>query len=58
MQKQVEARERLLGRLETFNRTSALPGGGKRRLAPGDEDRAGRLPPAPMRLRVVKGGKR
>ena len=51
-------RERVLGRLDAFNRTGAVPGGGKCRLAPSDEDRAGRLPPAPMRLRVMKGGKR
>jgi hypothetical protein len=32
----------LLGRLETFNRIGALPGGGNCRLALSDEDRAGR----------------
>jgi N-carbamoyl-L-amino-acid hydrolase len=35
-------RARLLGRLETFNRIGALPGGGNCRLALSDEDRAGR----------------
>src|SRR5262245_58069174 len=35
-------RNRLLGRLETFNRIEALPGGGNCRLALSDEDRAGR----------------
>jgi beta-ureidopropionase / N-carbamoyl-L-amino-acid hydrolase len=35
-------RDRLLGRLETFNRIGALPGGGNCRLALSDEDRAGR----------------
>ena len=35
-------RERLLGRLDTFNRIGALPGGGNCRLALSDEDRAGR----------------
>jgi beta-ureidopropionase / N-carbamoyl-L-amino-acid hydrolase len=35
-------RERLLGRLETFNRIGALPGGGNCRLALSDEDREGR----------------
>jgi beta-ureidopropionase / N-carbamoyl-L-amino-acid hydrolase len=35
-------RDRLLGRLETFNRIGALPGGGNCRLALTDEDRAGR----------------
>ena len=34
--------DRLLGRLETFNRIGALPGGGNCRLALSDEDRAGR----------------
>jgi beta-ureidopropionase / N-carbamoyl-L-amino-acid hydrolase len=34
--------DRLLGRLEAFNRIGALPGGGNCRLALGDEDRAGR----------------
>jgi len=34
--------DRLLGRLETFNRIGALPGGGVCRLALSDEDRAGR----------------
>jgi beta-ureidopropionase / N-carbamoyl-L-amino-acid hydrolase len=34
--------ERLLGRLESFNRIGALPGGGNCRLALSDEDRAGR----------------
>jgi N-carbamoyl-L-amino-acid hydrolase len=34
--------DRLLGRLEGFNRIGALPGGGNCRLALGDEDRAGR----------------
>src|SRR5262249_34963123 len=33
---------RLLGRLDAFNRIGALPGGGVCRLALGDEDRAGR----------------
>ena len=35
-------RDRLLGRLETFNRIGALPGGGNCRLALSDHDRAGR----------------
>jgi N-carbamoyl-L-amino-acid hydrolase len=35
-------RARLIGRLETFNRIGALPGGGNCRLALSDEDRAGR----------------
>ena len=35
-------RERLLGRLDSFNRIGALPGGGNCRLALSDEDRAGR----------------
>jgi N-carbamoyl-L-amino-acid hydrolase len=35
-------RDRLLGRLERFNRIGALPGGGNCRLALSDEDRAGR----------------
>jgi hypothetical protein len=35
-------RDRLLGRLETFNRIGALRGGGNCRLALSDEDRAGR----------------
>jgi beta-ureidopropionase / N-carbamoyl-L-amino-acid hydrolase len=35
-------RDRLLGRLDTFNRIGALPGGGNCRLALTDEDRAGR----------------
>src|SRR5262245_40445598 len=35
-------RDRLLDRLETFNRIGALPGGGNCRLALSDEDRAGR----------------
>src|SRR5262249_31124583 len=35
-------RTRLVGRLETFNRIGALPGGGNCRLALSDEDRAGR----------------
>jgi N-carbamoyl-L-amino-acid hydrolase len=35
-------RERLLGRLDTFNRIGALPGGGNCRLALSDEDREGR----------------
>src|SRR5262245_19051174 len=35
-------RDRLLGRLETFNRIGALPGGGNCRLALSDEDRSGR----------------
>jgi N-carbamoyl-L-amino-acid hydrolase len=35
-------RGRLLGRLETFSRIGALPGGGNCRLALSDEDRAGR----------------
>lgn len=35
-------RDRLLGRLDTFNRIGALPGGGNCRLALSDEDRAGR----------------
>jgi N-carbamoyl-L-amino-acid hydrolase len=35
-------RDRLLRRLETFNRIGALPGGGNCRLALTDEDRAGR----------------
>src|SRR5262245_57717756 len=35
-------RDRLIGRLETFNRIGALPGGGNCRLALSDEDRAGR----------------
>src|SRR5262245_40077159 len=35
-------RDRLLGRLETFNRIGALPGGGNCRLAMSDEDRDGR----------------
>jgi N-carbamoyl-L-amino-acid hydrolase len=34
--------DRLLGRLDTFNRIGALPGGGNCRLALSDEDRAGR----------------
>src|SRR5499426_641962 len=34
--------DRLLRRLETFNRIGALPGGGNCRLALTDEDRAGR----------------
>ena len=34
--------DRLLGRLDTFNRIGALPGGGNCRLALTDEDRAGR----------------
>ena len=34
--------DRLLGRLEAFNRIGALPGGGNCRLALSDEDRAGR----------------
>src|ERR1700750_1480162 len=33
---------RLLGRLEGFNRIGALPGGGNCRLALSDDDRAGR----------------
>ena len=33
---------RLLGRLDTFNRIGALPGGGNCRLALSDDDRAGR----------------
>src|SRR5947209_14325213 len=33
---------RLLGRLDAFNRIGALPGGGNCRLALSDEDRAGR----------------
>ena len=32
-------RERLLGRLDSFNRIGALAGGGNWRLAPSDEDR-------------------
>ena len=35
-------RDRLLGRLDTFNRIGALAGGGNCRLALSDEDRAGR----------------
>jgi beta-ureidopropionase / N-carbamoyl-L-amino-acid hydrolase len=35
-------RDRLLGRLERFNRIGALPGAGNCRLALSDEDRAGR----------------
>jgi len=35
-------RARLIGRLATFNRIGALPGGGNCRLALSDEDRAGR----------------
>jgi len=35
-------RDRLLGRLDTFNRIGALPGGGNCRLALSDEDRQGR----------------
>jgi N-carbamoyl-L-amino-acid hydrolase len=35
-------RDRLLDRLETFNRIGALPDGGNCRLALSDEDRAGR----------------
>lgn len=35
-------RDRLIGRLDTFNRIGALPGGGNCRLALSDEDRAGR----------------
>ena len=35
-------RDRLLARLDTFNRIGALPGGGNCRLALSDEDRAGR----------------
>jgi N-carbamoyl-L-amino-acid hydrolase len=35
-------RERLLGRLDSFNRIGALPGGGNCRLALSDDDRAGR----------------
>jgi beta-ureidopropionase / N-carbamoyl-L-amino-acid hydrolase len=35
-------RDRLTGRLATFNRIGALPGGGNCRLALSDEDRAGR----------------
>jgi beta-ureidopropionase / N-carbamoyl-L-amino-acid hydrolase len=35
-------RDRLLGRLDTFNQIGALPGGGNCRLALTDEDRAGR----------------
>src|SRR5262249_39659214 len=35
-------RDRLIGRLATFNRIGALPGGGNCRLALSDEDRAGR----------------
>jgi beta-ureidopropionase / N-carbamoyl-L-amino-acid hydrolase len=35
-------RDRLLGRLDTFNRIGALPGGGNCRLALSDEDREGR----------------
>ena len=34
--------DRLLARLDTFNRIGALPGGGNCRLALSDEDRAGR----------------
>jgi beta-ureidopropionase / N-carbamoyl-L-amino-acid hydrolase len=34
--------DRLVGRLDTFNRIGALPGGGVCRLALSDEDRAGR----------------
>src|SRR5262249_1420562 len=34
--------DRLLGRLDEFNRIGALPGGGNCRLALSDEDRAGR----------------
>jgi beta-ureidopropionase / N-carbamoyl-L-amino-acid hydrolase len=34
--------DRLLGRLDAFNRIGALPGGGNCRLALSDEDRAGR----------------
>jgi beta-ureidopropionase / N-carbamoyl-L-amino-acid hydrolase len=34
--------DRLLGRLDTFNRIGALPGGGNCRLALSDDDRAGR----------------
>src|SRR5437660_5284930 len=34
--------DRLLGRLDAFNQIGALPGGGNRRLALSDEDRAGR----------------
>ena len=34
--------DRLLGRLNAFNRVGALPGGGNCRLALSDEDRAGR----------------
>src|SRR5258708_28353615 len=36
------ALNRLLGRLDAFNRIGALPGGGNCRLALSDEDRAGR----------------
>ena len=36
-------RERLIGRLDTFNRIGALAGGGNCRLALSDEDRAGRF---------------
>ena len=35
-------RARLIGRLDSFNRIGALPGGGNCRLALSDEDRAGR----------------
>jgi N-carbamoyl-L-amino-acid hydrolase len=34
--------DRLLARLDTFNRIGALPGGGNCRLALSDDDRAGR----------------
>src|SRR5256885_7921627 len=34
--------DRLLGRLDEFNRIGALPGGGNCRLALSDEDKAGR----------------
>jgi len=34
--------DRLLGRLDTFNRIGALAGGGNCRLALSDDDRAGR----------------
>ena len=34
--------DRLLARLDTFNRIGALPGGGNCRLALSDEDKAGR----------------
>src|SRR5262245_1371206 len=35
-------RARLIGRLDSFNRIGALPGGGNCRLALSDEDRSGR----------------